>query len=98
MRRYLLLSLFLLIAGLPVFAQEKCGFGGEENFNKTERLLKQTKSCSEAAKVLQECAWGSSADNMFASVVINKCEADFRHSLTPATERRYTQEMELLRL
>lgn len=94
--RALFLMLFVVaISSVPSPAQEKCGFGGEENFEKTKKLLEQTKTCKDAAATLHECAWGSSADNMFASIVIPKCEEEFRDKLTPKAGERYEQEMRL---
>ncbi len=95
MRASVLLFFIVTILGMSSSAQEKCGFGGDENFKKTENLLTQAKSCKEAAATLRECMWGSSADHMFASIAIPKCEEEFRTKLTIAAAKRYDQEMGL---
>ncbi|MGI4853510.1 MAG: hypothetical protein ACRYF4_05600 [Janthinobacterium lividum] len=87
------LIVLMLLTSASTNAQEKCGFGGDDNFNRTQQLLREAKTCTESAKLLRNCAWGSSADSMFAGIVIPKCEATFRSSLSSAEAKRYTQEM-----
>ena len=95
MRPLALLIVLMLVGIMPSLAQVKCGFGGDENFKRTERILTLARSCSEAARDLNECAWGSSADSAFASIVIPKCEQEFRRTLTAAADRRYLQETKM---
>jgi len=95
MRPFVLLAFVLLCVCIPAGAQEECRFGGDDNFNALEKALSEAKSCSAAAAKFNRCAWGSSADKRFASIVIEKCEKTFLDKLSPAAKQRYDEEMEL---
>jgi uncharacterized protein YecT (DUF1311 family) len=74
---------------------QKCNFGGEKAFQHTRELLLAAPTCTAAASIMGKCAWGSSADNEFADIVLKKCEDSFREKLTPVLKDRYVKRMEL---
>lgn len=90
----MLVSLLWLGLGAPAGAQD-CQYGSEQASESLARALTNAPSCSVAADKLQKCAWGSSADAQFASIVIDKCEKAFLPKLTPQGKERYKDEMYL---
>lgn len=94
--RYLVLVAFLSMwANNVARAQEPCKYGSEDAFDALAKDLSQAESCSTAATKMRDCAWGSSADTQLAPIVIEKCEKTFFHSLSPAAQKRYGDEMQL---
>jgi uncharacterized protein len=94
--RYLgLVALLSIWANNPARAQESCKYGSENPFDEMAKDLSQAKSCKAAAAKMRECAWGSSADTQLAPIVIKKCERTFFSRLSPAAQKRYTDEMQL---
>jgi len=94
-RRLMRYALLLLGSWLPLCAQEACHFASTAAAEELEKNLASAPTCGAAAARLRECAWGSSADVGFASIVIEKCESGFRKKLPPQAEKRYMQEMKL---
>lgn len=83
------------LAGLLMFA---LGMRAQEFCSDAEQLeahLKAAPTCEKAAAMMKDCAWGSSADSGFSSVVVKKCEATFLKQLSTSAKRRYTQEMQI---
>ncbi|MGA8085736.1 MAG: lysozyme inhibitor LprI family protein [Terracidiphilus sp.] len=80
-----------------VGGQEPCKFGyaSEKAASQLDDPLKQAPTCSTAADILSKCAWGSSADVGFASIVLDKCEKTLLPKLTAAGKQRYQREREL---
>jgi len=96
LKRSLTLILFLpLGAYIMANAQDPCQFGGDDAAEGLVKTLTQEKSCSAAVAKLHACAWGSSADTQFASLVVEKCEKTFFDKLSPTGRERYEEEMQL---
>ena len=95
--RKLVLSFAILLTATLGKAQTKpaCDFGGDDNFNKTVKLLETAPSCGKANSILHACAWGSSVDTTFAPIVVAKCEKVFLAKLPQPAEERYIEEMQL---
>lgn len=68
-----------------------CPKGGEALAEK----LHTEKTCESAAKLLDECRWGSSADTDFAPIVISKCEKRFVHKMSHTALDHYGREMQI---
>ena len=64
-------------------------FGAGEGADQLLKGLEAAPTCEAAYDLHNICAWGSSADAMFAQVVIPKCEASFLSGLSPAQTRAY---------
>lgn len=91
-----LLAAILIFLGLSAKAfSQKCDYGGEKAFQATRQLLLNATSCRAASRIMDKCAWGSSADQEFSSIAVKKCEADFLPKLTPAMKELYTEKMML---
>lgn len=80
----------LLLFALTVRAQEFCS-----DNDKLEAQLRAAPTCAKAASMMNDCAWGSSADSGFSSIVVKKCETTFLNQLSSAAKKRYTQEMQM---
>lgn len=89
------LLLFLLLLSPALHAQDKCQHFGAKAANDLDTALEKAPSCSAAVAKLHACAWGSSADAQFASVVVAKCEKSFLDKLPPPAHERYLEEIEL---
>jgi len=91
-------SLVLLLFAfsiLPAIPQDQCGFGSEESANKLEASLHNAPSCKAAAKLFDECRWGSSADVSFGAIVAEKCKREYLNKLTPAQKKVHDERIEL---
>ena len=95
---WFVLVIFFAGIGVDVTAQG-CGFRSpatsEQAANGLESALKKALTCASAAKLFEECRWGSSADSGFAPIVIRKCEKSFYEKLSKAGQRHYVTEMQL---
>jgi uncharacterized protein len=90
------LIFFSICASFWSRAQDSCPYGSaDEAADGLVKALTRAESCSAAAAKLHACAWGSSADTEFASIVIAKCEKTFFNKLSPAGKQRYEEEMQL---
>jgi uncharacterized protein YecT (DUF1311 family) len=72
-----------------------CGSPTDETAQALDKLLTSDPTCAAAHARLKACAWGSSADQQFAAIVIGKCEQTFLSSLTPQEKSRYIDRLEL---
>lgn len=90
-----LLSFALLLCCCAVAPAQQCNFGGDAAFRATEKLLSDAKTCSSASHILERCAWGSSADSVFSTIVIEKCESSFLKNLTTTQASIYKEKMQL---
>ncbi len=91
-------SLVLLLFAfsiLPAIPQDQCGFRSEESANKLEASLHNAPSCKAAAKLFDECRWGSSADVSFGAIVAEKCKREYLNKLTPAQKKVHDERIEL---
>lgn len=90
------LSVFLvLIVVSSVEAQDTCHLGVGNPADTVKNALRAQTSCSAAANLLRQCAWGSRADTGFAPIVIEKCEAEFLDKLSATGKDNYRTEFQL---
>lgn len=95
MRNLLLFAILFTASATKAQNAPQCDFGGDENFDKTAKLLEAAPTCKEANKILHACMWGSSADTTFAPIAVAKCERVFLRKLPQPAEERYIEEMQL---
>ncbi|GGA56925.1 hypothetical protein GCM10011507_05310 [Edaphobacter acidisoli] len=88
-------AIFLFLGLSATSFSQKCDYGSEKAFQATRQLLLNATSCRAASRILDECAWGSSADQEFSIIAVKKCEADFLPKLTPVMKKRYVEKMML---
>lgn len=93
--RPLLAAIFLFLGLSATVYSQKCDYGSEKAFQATRQLLLNATSCRAASRILDKCAWGSSADQEFSIIAVKKCEADFLPKLTPVMKNRYVEKMML---
>src|SRR6202142_3525021 len=90
------MAAFLLgVASAALPAQLACGSPTDETAQALDKLLENDPTCAAAHKRLNACAWGSTADDQFALIVIRKCEQTFLSSLSPQGKLRYIDEWQL---
>ncbi|HEY2858190.1 MAG TPA: hypothetical protein VGJ21_07220 [Terracidiphilus sp.] len=91
----LFLALCFSLAVHPAKAQDQCGFGSEDAATKLEDSLRKAPSCKAAAKLFDECRWGSSADVGFGGIVAEKCTHEYLAKLTKTQKTVHDERMEL---
>ena len=87
----LVFLLFAASASAP--AQMACGSLTDDSAPALDSLLTNDPTCAAAHARLKACAWGSSADDQFAAIVIKKCEGDFLASLGARARRGYARKV-----
>jgi uncharacterized protein YecT (DUF1311 family) len=83
------------VACLACAAQQECQYFGEKAAKSLEAELRHAPSCAAAVKRLHDCQWGSNADLVFASIVIEKCERGLLPKLSQTERKRYLEEKRL---
>jgi uncharacterized protein len=90
-----MLAFLFIAASAAVPAQIACGSPTDETAAVLDKLLINDPTCAAAHARLQACAWGSTADDQFAAIVILKCEQTFFPSLSAQGKSRYIEERQL---
>jgi uncharacterized protein YecT (DUF1311 family) len=98
-KRTIVLSAVLafLLGAASAIAQTQvaCGSPTDDTAQALDKLLADDPTCAAAHARLKACAWGSTADNQFAAIVILKCEQTFLPSLSTHGKSRYIEERQL---
>jgi uncharacterized protein YecT (DUF1311 family) len=89
------LVFLLAAANVAAPAQIACGSPTDDTAPALDKLLANDPTCAKAHARLMACAWGSSADDQFAAIVIRKCEQTFLSSLSPQEKSRCSDERQL---
>jgi uncharacterized protein len=95
MRGPLLVVFLLSGAIISARAQQGCDEAGDP-FDALERALSRVKTCAAAVEIWERrCPTGFNAQTELTPVIIGKCEKTFLAELSPAAQKRYTEEMQL---
>ncbi|HEY6448184.1 MAG TPA: lysozyme inhibitor LprI family protein [Acidobacteriaceae bacterium] len=95
MRVGIVVMLLVLTGSIAAEAQNGCQYFSQAAGDQLERALRGAPSCDAAAAKFKECAWGSSADSYFGSLVRDKCDKELSAKLLSLGKRHLDEEIHL---
>lgn len=87
MRHLAVASILLPLLAMPAVAAPECPASSPVQMDAIVRAISGAPGCQPAFKIMEACAFGSSADVQTGSAVVDKCEPAIAPRFRPAFER-----------